>query len=115
MPNRIRLYPWELASMDEYSSTMPTGTTLWKMWKRDRNNIPPRVYAVPHKSDYIVGQYQPHHREPDKLVRVVWFEVQLLEGPEPAVYHPPDWSNFARYKREAQEARDIERLTRGVG
>lgn len=32
--NTIRLFRHELESMPEYSSTLPTGTTLWKMWRR---------------------------------------------------------------------------------
>lgn len=73
--NRIRLYPWELASMPDYSCTLPTGTTLWKMWRRNLH-----AYTTPPKPPrWVVGQYVPHH-EPEK-VGIKWFDVQLLEGP----------------------------------
>jgi hypothetical protein len=39
------------------------------------------------------------HEDP-KLVRILTFDVVLRSGPAPAVYHPPDWSNFAAWKAE---------------
>jgi hypothetical protein len=109
MANRIRLYPWELESMPEYSSTLPTGTTLWKMWKRNLNETYNHAAALACKPlkpvVWWIGQYVPHTGKLPDRIGIRWFEVQLLEGPEPSGYVPPDWSNYDRWKRE----RDAER------
>ena len=97
--NRIRLFPWELDSMPEYSNTLPSATTLWKIWRRNANDryagwLDPRKGPT-----WFVYQYAP--AEDANRVRIKCFEVQLLEGPYPlAGYTPPDWSNYARWKRE---------------
>jgi len=99
--NEIRLFPWELESMGEYSCSIPTGTTLWKMWKCDLNayRLPPKK----RKPKWVVGQYIPH-KDPE-FVGIRWFPVKLLEGPEPLDWRVPDWDNDQRYDRE----RDAER------
>ena len=110
---RIRLFPWELMSMSEYSSTVPTGTTLWKMWRRDtslRLNQTGGLIRAGGKPVWVVCQYVPH--ENMELVGIRIYEVELLEGPEPSVYHPPDWSNYDRYRKERREERERERLTK---
>lgn len=121
MPNRIRLYLWELMSMPEYSTSIPTGTTPFKMWRRDdglrlRHVLAERYRhakladnesecaalkaefeALPEHT-WRVGQYYPV--EDPKVIGIRWYDVQPLEGPAPKSYCPPDWSNFERYKRE---------------
>lgn len=78
MANHIRLYPWELASMSEYSCSLPSGTVLWKMWARDRN-----FGKRTTKKDWCVGQYAPYEGPLPDRIGIRWFEVQILEGPEP--------------------------------
>lgn len=110
--NRIYLYPWELASMDEYSTSVPSGTTPFKMWRRDlRSRITKEQHAQMERGqfrdeDWRVGQY---YSLPDPTrIGIRWFEVVLLEGPEPAGYVSPDWSNYQRWLREAAAEREAE-------
>lgn len=115
--NTIRLYAHDLESMPEYSSTLPTGTTLWKIWRRlelhaggfsapphAREDLQRHVSAgVPVEERWFVGQYVPcrEHGErcPDH-VGIRWFRVVLRAGPAPPAYRAPDWSNYARFQRE---------------
>lgn len=94
----IRIFRWQLDSMDEYSTTLPTGTTPFKMWKarirasqgRDSSGHftrkPPR---------WVVGQYHPVD-DPDK-VGVRWFNVTYLQGPMPRGWRSPDWARQHAY------------------
>lgn len=102
--NEIRLFPWELESMDEYSCSVPSGTTLWKMWKRNRNAYR-RTYPgeEPYPPSWMVGQYIPH-KDPE-YVGIRWFGVKILEGPQPVGWSAPDWSNFQHYRREREQER----------
>lgn len=94
MRNEIRLFIWELMSMGEYSSTLPTGTTVWKQWRR-------RVDAEP--SGFVVGQYVPcdeRDRRGRAQVGIRWYRVVLKHGPFPRRgYRPPDWDRYEYYKR----------------
>lgn len=101
------LYPWELASMDEYSSSLPSATTIGKVWKR-------RDFRNP-RGRWIVGMYafnvepetaRDRRLHPNGWTRILWFDVVLREGPEPPGYRAPDWSNYAAWKTE----RDVERV-----
>jgi len=92
MKATIRLFPWELDSIPEYTLSLPTATTLWKMWKRE---IP--------GNKYVVGQYIPHRDS--NIVGIRWHNVTLMHGPIPRYYNPPDWSNYARWKREKTNIR----------
>lgn len=67
--NLIRLYGFEFDSMPEYLRSLPTGTTLWKMWKRFNGKR------------WIVGQYVPHVN-PNKI-GIRWFEIMFRSGPIP--------------------------------
>lgn len=112
---RIRLYPWELDSMDEYSSSIPSGTTPFKMWKRDlRGRLTQAQLNQLHAEDWIVGQYIPHYSDPN-LVSIRWFTVVFIEGPVPAIYVPPDWSNYQRWLIEAKAEREAEWLLQSPG
>lgn len=50
----IELYPDQLEALLDYSMTLPTGTTVGKMWRRDCNVF--RKHLGP---DWIVGRYVP--------------------------------------------------------
>lgn len=82
--NQIRLYIWELESMPEYSSTFPTGMTIWKQWRR--------MTMI----GWVVGQYVPYF---PNAVLVRWSLVVLKHGPRPPTYTPPDWNRFLYYER----------------
>lgn len=71
--NIIRLYLWELESLPEYSASIPTGTTLWKQWRRRV-----RLGGVP---VVVVGQYVPHWRP--GTIGIRWSSVELRHGPRP--------------------------------
>lgn len=95
--------------MPEYSCTIPTGTTPWKMWKCNTNAYPnPGLYGLPAKeARWLIGQYG----EPEKdLVPITWFTVVLRYGPRPPHYTPPDWNNRKRwesdYKKEEEEEKE---------
>ena len=130
MANRIRLYPWELESMPEYSCSIPSGTVMWKMWRRNCNAYAIGVrcpsclfedkaspecrlqcpkckfeelkkFQLPER--WVVGQYVPCDIPGEIGIR--WYEVQLLTGPKPRIYNPPDWHNYKRWKQEHDEER----------
>lgn len=91
--------------MDEYSVSLPTGTTPFKMWRcctrreRDFNygGYSPKPSNPLRAEEWIVGQYL----EPiGDRVPIRWFDVVLRYGPKPPYYAPPDWSNYARWKRD---------------
>jgi hypothetical protein len=96
----IRIYVWQLESMNEYSNTLPTGTTPFKLWKCNVNNTWNRRQQglPPTEPLWVVGQYHPID-DPDR-VGIRWFDVQLLEGPKPPGWEAPDWANYARWRRD---------------
>jgi len=104
-PLQLFLFPWELASMPDYSRSMPSGVTLGKFWRRGRYAEAPPTSVHRHELvGWTVGCYawlepdpSPRAREGDALVRVLWFDVVLRQGPEPPGYSAPDWSNQAQY------------------
>jgi hypothetical protein len=89
--NEIRLYHHELESMPEYSRSVPSGPTLFKMWKR---------FTGWHGEPWVVGQYVPPHRTFKELdVMIRWYRVVLRHGPMPPTWQVPDWGNFQRFAR----------------
>lgn len=99
--------------MDEYSTSLPTATTPWKMWKRNVAAFDNRVYSSgavdwrpTGKVKWKVGQYQ----EPiGNRVPIRWFQVVLRSGPEPTHYSPPDWSNYERWKSDYKKEKEEEK------
>jgi len=107
----IRLFAWELASMSEYSCSLPTGTTPWKMWKHNENAYPNVPGRPAKKAKWWVGQY----REPEgDSVPIRWYEVIMRHGPMPTRYVAPDWSNYARYKSDRKKERAAEKERQAV-
>jgi hypothetical protein len=106
--NEIRLFLHELESMDEYSHSIPTGTTTFKMWRR-------RQYMWGTVGVYteFVGQYVPDNKYgrpyPANRIGIRWYKVVLRYGPAPRSYFAPDWSNYQRFRKEAEEERRKER------
>jgi hypothetical protein len=104
--NEIRLFLHELESMDEYSSTIPTGTVMWKMWRRRScSNGAGRLLGI----EWFVGQYVPDDKYgrplPKSRIGIRWFKVVLRQEPVPPIYRAPDWSNYQRYRKEVAEER----------
>jgi len=79
----------EFDDMPEYSCTLPSGTTLGKVWKCDSLAVAPleekRRLALAHKSqhDWYMGGYVPDPNakldkdgQPD-TVRIVWRKVEI--------------------------------------
>jgi hypothetical protein len=118
--NEIRLYGYELFSMPEYSSTLPTETTPFKMWRKD-NNVVIRLrisnsrcgilddydayleqkWKLLNKyagEDWYVGQYYPI--DTPRRIGIRWFKVVLKEGPMPSGWQAPDWDNLQRWRKE---------------
>jgi len=94
LPRQVFLYRWELESMDEYSRTLPTGTTIGKVWRRAGFESGHGVW--------VVGVYaralHPAHR--GQYCRILWLEVVYKHGPAPRQYSPPDWSNYSGWLKE---------------
>jgi hypothetical protein len=136
--NRIRLYPWELDSMPEYSCSIPSGTVLWKMWRRNtlayclevactcgfrgRASVEARLVCpdckgdlrkLPYREDWIVGQYVPC--DIPGQIGIRWYEVQVLSGPKPRCYTPPDWDNYKRWKADRAAERAAEATAASPG
>ena len=88
--NEIRLFEWELASMSEYSCSIPSGTVLWKMWSRNNTAYGPKGAAP----EWLVGQYIPCKK--NDRVGIRWFKVVFRSGPKPRQYTAPDWDNYHR-------------------
>ena len=98
--NTIRLYPWELESMDEYSTSLPTGQTMWKQWRcrrRTGKRDPMTGYPELSSTEWLVGQYVPTWR-PGRI-GIRWSAIVLRHGPKPAYYAPPEWDRFSYYRR----------------
>ncbi len=87
----LRIFAWQLDSMPEYSTSLPTATTPFRMWKN--NSI-----FQGSKKIWRVGQYYPV--EEPGWIGIRWFKVDFLAGPKPREWSPPDWGNYERYKRE---------------
>lgn len=115
-PELIPLFSWELESMGEYSCSIPTGTTIGKKWKCNRNAYRSQVGQTEPKElqfysqqmlgplppDWWVGEYV---EDPDpKMVGIVWRKVIILEGPYPRNWRRPDWDCDERRRREAVQA-----------
>jgi hypothetical protein len=65
----VTLFDDELAELPEYSCSLPTGTTIGKRWKRDRNfGLPTR------EKSWCVAEYVAH--EDPKMVGIEWREVE---------------------------------------
>jgi hypothetical protein len=85
----IRIFYWQLTSMPEYSISLPTGQTPFKMWRRTYNADGRRKLP----DARLVGQYHPVD-EPG-MFGVRWFAVSLLHGPMPPGWVAPDWMGNA--------------------
>lgn len=86
------LYPWELETMDEYSASMPSGTTIGKVW---RSNT-----SITEEPKWVVRMYIP---DPDPLqVGIATFDVTLRHGPAPRFYEKPDWSYYKGWLAQSQ-------------
>ncbi len=128
----IKLYSWELDSMPEYSASLPTGQTLWKMWscntnafavevrckcgmvgRAARHLLPAKVHCskcgklglelITLPDHWVVGQYIPDPNP--EMIGMRWFDVLLREGPKPRLYEAPDWTEHAALE-EGPRARE---------
>lgn len=77
----IRMWPYELLQLPEYSITTPTGVCPYKMWrcaKRDPNAIGPHI-PDGRKTGWRVGQFLPING----MLWTCFHEVALYQGPWP--------------------------------
>jgi hypothetical protein len=84
-PPKVTLFldHWVYRSMPEYAYTLPTGQTLGKMWRG--------------KFEWMQASMFSHFTE--RHAHMTHFKVELREGPPPANYQPPDWSNFKHWRQ----------------
>lgn len=70
----LQLTQREFDDLPEYSCTFPTGQTIGKRWKRDRNfgNRSKTVGPVWDVAEYV------EHEDP-KLVGIRWYEPEILQ------------------------------------
>jgi hypothetical protein len=92
-PTSVTLFWWELKSMDDYSHTIPTGTTIGKVWRRHE---PYRT--TDEEAKWYVGLYAESDK-PD-YVDIIWMPVVLRSGPAPRNYTPPEWDCFSKWQRD---------------
>jgi hypothetical protein len=97
----IRLYRYELEALPEYSCTMPSGTTHWKMWRCNES------LGTKRPDSWIVAQYVPH-KDPKKVGMRV-FSIEFLEGPAPLQWTewveigPRLWASFEQDRRRGHD------------
>lgn len=109
----IRLYRYELKALPEYSCSMPTGTTHWKMWSCNES------FGTRRPDSWIVAQYVPHKNPEVVGVRV--FKIEFLEGPEPLRWTkwveigPRLWAHFEHDVRRGHDVRRFHAVELGVG
>lgn len=100
----LYLHYEQLQGMSEYSTTVPTGTTIGKFWKRNEARVPGVGWQVDGANpEWVVCCYAEHY-DP-AFVRILVFEVVLLEGPPPRTWRKPDWSYFSEWQRVSAEQR----------
>ncbi len=63
---------FQIDQIDEYSMSIPTGTTLGKRWKRNLNVFIPK--SSPH---WVIGEYAAHDNP--KLVAINWYRVSVVK------------------------------------
>lgn len=88
----LRMTRREFDGLLEYSSSLPTGTTIGKRWRRNDLAFGPWLASsdehlhffdgTPEAGEqpklWIVGEYQ---EDPDpKMVRIVWHRVEIVES-----------------------------------
>lgn len=83
----VQMTEAELLKLPEYSTTLPTGQTIGKRWRRDINFMARRIFAHLHFWDgtpepedngvrWIVGEYVPDS-EPS-YVGISWSRVEIV-------------------------------------
>jgi len=122
--------------MPEYSCSLPSGTTLYKVWKSNTNafavgirctncsltgrsnshNLPGPMCPKCKQdtltkfnlpAQWFIGMYVPDSQP--GMIGIRWFDVITLEGPRPPNYSPPDWSNYDRWKRDREQEKLVQR------
>jgi len=74
-PPIVKLTPREFDELLEYSTTLPTGTTIGKRWKRNQNMM---RYPICSHLDPWSGTKEPDFRgEPD------WWMGEFIPDPDP--------------------------------
>ncbi|MFJ9313782.1 hypothetical protein ACIRN4_06275 [Pimelobacter simplex] len=79
----------ELDALLDYSTSLPTGKTIGKRWKR-------RLFAGPKAGAWVLGEYV---EDPNpELVAIVWHEIRVLPAPAP---EPSDSTAAALIERSS--------------
>ena len=65
-------------ALDDYSCSVPTGTTIGKKWRRRV----PYEYPITKDTRWYQGQYV-HHSDPGK-VGIQWSLIERVDGQHPA-------------------------------
>jgi hypothetical protein len=111
---RVFLYWWELESMPEYSTTLPTGTTIGKVWRADKNAVHSvarqmagAVYGSRPPANWRMRMFIPDAHPEMRMA--VSFKVTLRHGPMPRAYSAPDWTYMEGWRRERAAERNFEK------
>lgn len=63
----------EFEALPEYSSTLPTGTTPGKRWRREDGVYDRAFIARGGKPVWVVGEYDPNCPADAKTIKVSWY------------------------------------------
>jgi hypothetical protein len=85
----VQLTQREFDSLGEYSLSLPTGTTLGKKWKCNRNERRPPVrinltetyyFRIPWPPDWWLGEYVPYYcpDKQDEFVGIDWKRIEVV-------------------------------------
>lgn len=101
----IRLYRYELEALPEYSCTMPSGQTDWKMWRCNES------FGTRRPESWIVAQYVPIENPTKVGIRV--FNIEFLEGPAPLCW--TGWSKigprlWAAFEHDVRRGHDVRKF-----
>lgn len=60
----------EFEALLEYSTTIPTGKTIGKQWKR-------QLYYGKHRGEWVRAEYVPDAEDPENYVGIQWHKIEI--------------------------------------
>lgn len=69
----VTLSDEEFDALLEYSTTIPTGVTVGKQWKR-------QLYYGKYRSEWVRAEYVPDKEDPENYVGIDWVKIKKKEA-----------------------------------
>lgn len=69
----MKMTQQQFRALNEYSSTIPTGTTPGKMWKRLHRAYDTFFIHAGGKPQWVIGQYDPDCPKDSKTIDIHWY------------------------------------------